>query len=204
MKPSTILRYIFATLAATPAQGRAKNESLSNDSVLPPTKTVTTAASVVENGAVARGPFVGLFDLENSNISTGEGEPAHWTIPVSHWACTEWTELGDSAIRKAIDAMVEWSTRPTGWIEFKSMHIETAGDAGVFVCNCKYCCNDRAPASEMWEFYERLGRNCGGPGRSGWIFSKRWDKGFAVVSKDYIDGKRTKTNMCPSNCCSHA
>lgn len=96
--------------------------------------------------------------------------------------------------------MIAWGSSPWNWIETKTLHYELADEAGAYVCNCKYCCIDRVPASEMWEFYDRLSAGCGGRGRSGWIFSKEWDKGYAVTSAEYIDKKRTKANLCPPNC----
>ncbi|XXG96915.1 hypothetical protein Hte_003206 [Hypoxylon texense] len=213
MKISTIFRRIIAALGATLVFGKTnrlgieaeKNDTNGDNALPPPDDKIAPVLNVTATGnrttSNGSSKFVKLFDFANANKGPMRQDTMdQWIIPVSDWACTEWTELGDAPIRKAIQAVVDWSAAPLGWIDYKSMHYELADGAGAYVCNCKYCCVDRCPAGEMWEFYERLRANCGGPGRSGWIFSKQWDKGYAVASADHIDGKRTKTNLCPSNC----
>ncbi|KAI4868825.1 hypothetical protein F4820DRAFT_89331 [Hypoxylon rubiginosum] len=207
MKISIIFRRIIAALGATLVFGKtnsleieAEKNDTNGDNTLSPNKMAPTL-EVPAAGNRTTSKFVELFDLDNANTGPMRQDTMDdWIIPVSHWACTEWTDLGDTPVRKAIQAMIDWSAKPLGWIQYKSMHYELADDAGAFVCNCKYCCIDRCPADEMWEFYERLRANCGGEGRSGWIFSKQWDKGYAVASADSIEKKRTKTNLCPPNC----
>ncbi|KAI1781267.1 hypothetical protein F4818DRAFT_398555 [Hypoxylon cercidicola] len=205
MKASTIFRRIIAALGATLVLGEKDGfaiEAKKNDTNGDNAPSQGEIGPVLEIPADNRttGRFVELFDLENASNHTRGQIPDSWVIPVSHWGCTEWTNLGDIPIRKAIQAMIDWSAKPLGWLHAKSIHYELVDDVGAFVCNCKYCCFDRAPEDEMWEFYERLRANCGGEGRSGWIFSKEWDKGYAIASSESIDKKRTKTNLCPPNC----
>ncbi|KAI1767013.1 hypothetical protein GGR53DRAFT_463759 [Hypoxylon sp. FL1150] len=213
MKITIIFRHIIAAVGATLVLAKPNELELvtgSNDTNGNNTNTAATTIPSAPLHLNDNSTTMWHFDLASSNTGpmahTSEHEHGDWVIPVSHWACTEWPDLGDLPMRSAISALVKWGSSPWHWIDTKTMHYEMGDDfggpygaAGAFVCNCKLCCIDRVPASEMWEFYERIRANCG-VGRSGWIFSKKWDKGYAVTSSKYIDDKRTKTNLCPPNC----
>ncbi|KAI1101802.1 hypothetical protein F4804DRAFT_334932 [Jackrogersella minutella] len=201
MKFSTPIRFLTTALGATQALG--KNEGfevrlrdIESAGDAPLTQNSTASAptpSAPANATSAIEPF----DLSNSLNLTDLPTEADWIIPVSHAACTEWT-LGGPEIRAAIEDVVVWNNQGHT-VPSKYVHWELEGWVGTYICNCKLRYRDHAPGSEMWEFYARLVKWCG-VGHSGWIFSKKWEKGWAVTARDYVVTKNPKKGLCPPYC----
>ncbi|KAI1659334.1 hypothetical protein F4813DRAFT_388041 [Daldinia decipiens] len=158
---------------------------------------------------------LGIPREDMSTISTGENSTYHpgafefdpttasktdpgFIIPVSHWGCTR-SKMRASDMKEAVQRMINWS-EAGGRVWGKSIHIELQAHAGTYLCNCKTQYLDSAPATEMWEFYERLRVYCG-EGSSGWIFSKKWDKGYAINTRDHVANRHPKKLLCPLFCC---
>ncbi|KAI1801461.1 hypothetical protein F4811DRAFT_462306 [Daldinia bambusicola] len=133
-------------------------------------------------------------DDDNNNATDTHFE---WIIPVSHTGCTH-HRLEDEPIARAIERMVEWSNRG-GRVEGKSYHLEWLGDVTVYLCNCKVNYRDSAPDAEMWELYMRTAINCG-RGKSGWIFSKQWEKGYGIDSTALLTHQWYLQHLCPPGC----
>ncbi|KAI2467799.1 hypothetical protein F4781DRAFT_433026 [Annulohypoxylon bovei var. microspora] len=138
------------------------------------------------------------FELENSLNVSELPDKGHWIIPVSHAACSHW-DVKDINVRGSIQNIVIWSNEGNT-VGQKFLHWDVDGMVGAFVCNCKWNYRDSEPSSEMWEFYERLVTWCG-QGRSGWMFSKKWEKGWSIATRDYILFKEPKKFLCPTYCC---
>ncbi|KAI1404411.1 hypothetical protein F4819DRAFT_504181 [Hypoxylon fuscum] len=204
MKVSIIIGPIITALGATFAVGVAGKEgfeirvrrnttdgdkTLAADEAVPVLEvpTFTNATSLSDE----------MFDPADNSKIPDHMDPGTWKIPVSHWGCTG-KYLGEFGMKKSMEKLVNW-TLDEHWIEYKSIHYETVENTTTYVCNCKYCCRDKVPMSEMWEVYYRVKQNCGFA-HSGWVFSKKWEKGYAFLDADYVDNKRTKTNLCPKNC----
>ncbi|KAI0843562.1 hypothetical protein F5Y06DRAFT_255271 [Hypoxylon sp. FL0890] len=213
MKASTALRHIVAALTVTQALGRPVIKDLEFE-------VRTGDIKSDEDGALAQkdtSPYFSVppetdesksmetLDLSNdskyaifneswpsNNMSTLE-----WEIPVSHAGCSGWG-LQVWEIVDSIQKLVDWSDNGGGLIE-KSVHYEISGYASAYACNCKWKYTDKVPMREMREFYERLVSYCG-YGQSGWIFSKKWEKGFAVEPKCKVDMTRPIANLCPPWC----
>ncbi|KAI0130759.1 hypothetical protein F4814DRAFT_403572 [Daldinia grandis] len=153
-----------------------------------------SALSVGENASY-------YSEISGSDPTLAPEEAPDYIIPVSHWGCTR-SRLRVIDMEAAVRQTIDWSTEG-GRVHGKSLHIEMQDSASIFLCNCKYQHADSAPASEMWEFYNRLRVNCG-EGRTGWIFSKKWEKGFGFDTKSHVANKHPKRNLCPPLCCSLA
>ncbi|KAI0851995.1 hypothetical protein F5Y00DRAFT_228365 [Daldinia vernicosa] len=139
--------------------------------------------------------YLETFGSYNNTVSATN---PNWTIPVSHWGCTR-AKLRRDDIKETIQLMIDWSSRGGG-VWGRDYHIELQPQAAAYLCNCKIRGLDYAPENEMWEFYERLRINCG-EGWTGWIFSKRWEKGWAVHTRTYVDDFHPKRHLCPVFCC---
>ncbi|KAI2611280.1 uncharacterized protein GGS25DRAFT_519582 [Hypoxylon fragiforme] len=208
MKPSTLIQRLVAPLSATrtltsatPPQGRFailttekdntqnNNNNNSNDIITNPPFTLSDAT------------------LHTDTFPPPASWPNSWKIPVSHSACTSWA-LPAARIRSAIGDIITWGDTPTPafphpvpkLIEPRTWHLATVANATAYVCNCKWEHYDPVPADEMWEFYYRLVAMCG-HGQSGWLFSKKWDKGFAVAATDWVEGMKPQLRICPPYCC---
>lgn len=81
------------------------------------------------------------------------------------------------------------------------VHMQTAGTAVAFVCQCHGCHPATFPESEIREFYTIIVDEDCGPGRGGWVWSRQWNKGWAVASTNALmgpdDGPRS---LCPWRC----
>ncbi|KAI2632261.1 hypothetical protein GGR54DRAFT_26912 [Hypoxylon sp. NC1633] len=196
MKPSRILRHIIAALFSTLAFGKRVDNRLRGQN--------NNAVPTVSEPAPANATHTGeMFDLDvahANNVSTpGFNDPGRPDrIPVSHWGCTG-VSLRPREIRGALDAIVAWSDAGNR-LEGKSLHVEKYEGVGAWVCNCKWFDYDSAPNDEVYEFYDRLMAHCG-RGRSGWLYSKQWDKGYAVDTDKHVDSKHPQALLCPQNCC---
>ncbi|KAI1471746.1 uncharacterized protein F4812DRAFT_455855 [Daldinia caldariorum] len=118
-------------------------------------------------------------------------------IPVSHQGCTN-RFLGDDNIIRGMQKMVDWSSRGNTVLA-RSYHMVRLGNVAVYLCNCKGHWRDAAPPNEMSEVYMRLLIHCG-RGRSDWIFSKKWEKGYGVDSEAVIGHLQNLESLCPHNC----
>ncbi|KAI0142271.1 hypothetical protein F4776DRAFT_500318 [Hypoxylon sp. NC0597] len=209
MKTSTVMRHIVAALTATQALGkgftknegfevRVRNVSASSDEA----SAQATTTALPEATTAATGMTMDMLDLSDdskfavSNDSDVSSARA-WEIPVSHSACTGWA-LRTTDLTDAIRNLINWSNRGNRLLG-KSVHYEIAGGTGAYACNCKLTYEDELPERELAEFYERLTLWCG-HGRSGWIFSKKWEKGFAVDAMFAVVTKRPARGLCPPFC----
>ncbi|KAI2624539.1 hypothetical protein GGS26DRAFT_202626 [Hypomontagnella submonticulosa] len=207
MKMSTILRYATTVLGVTGAISRKSRERgrfelhashNATDDDKAPAQNKTTILS--ENSTeTSHKEFIQMFDFIEANVYNNSRSDAEkgWVIPVSHAACTNW-DLSTSEIRITVQMTIDWSNGG-GKVVPRNFHKEIHGVAALYLCNCKWDWFDRAPRSEMAEFYERLVDMCGN-GQSGWIFSKKWEKGYAVATKNYVLLPPTRENLCPPRC----
>ncbi|KAI1381587.1 hypothetical protein F4677DRAFT_440802 [Hypoxylon crocopeplum] len=194
MRPSAILRRFAAALGT--AQVFSKETSEKDEFDLRVKRT--------ENETLLQPNPKLDFDLDSTNYTVWDNTDnldTQYLIPVSHSACTH-MELDPEEIRASIHVLIDWSASDPGRhkVKPKSQAVATIGGAGAYLCNCKFWWYDAAPADEMWEFYVRLARMCG-DGQSGWLFSEKWDKGYAVASSQYIDDMKPPENLCPPYCC---
>ncbi|KAI1388628.1 uncharacterized protein F4822DRAFT_443511 [Hypoxylon trugodes] len=138
-----------------------------------------------------------MFDLAAASTNKLNW-PYPRVIPVSHTGCTDWPLQVDK-MKVAVQNMIEWNDNG-GEVEPRWLHAEIHGHVGVYQCNCKWMYYDKAPASEMWEFFDRLEDECG-VGQSGWIFSEEWEKGWAIATAKYIQTTSPPERLCPEYCC---
>ncbi|KAI2775934.1 hypothetical protein F4815DRAFT_375576 [Daldinia loculata] len=189
MKGSTIFLHITTILGTSHALGiqmpREDMPKAQND-----TRYMSTI-SAGENASHHPGEF------EFNPINASEADP-RFVIPVSHWGCTR-SKLRRDDMKEAIQRMIDWS-KGGGRVWGRSIHIELQDRAATFLCNCKDQYVDSAPDSEMWEFYQRLRVHCG-EGWSGWMFSKKWNKGFAIDTRNHVANRHPKKLLCPLFCC---
>ncbi|KAI1206205.1 uncharacterized protein F4807DRAFT_463969 [Annulohypoxylon truncatum] len=138
------------------------------------------------------------FNLDNSIEVSEMPNRSDWVIPVSHSWCSSW-DIKDVNARGSIQEIIMWNNRGNK-VKSKSVHWELDGMVGAYVCDCKWGYFDKATAWEMWEFYERMIEWCG-EGHAGWIFSKKWEKGYAISTRDKILYTKPKKTLCPKFCC---
>ncbi|KAI1406944.1 hypothetical protein F5Y13DRAFT_143958 [Hypoxylon sp. FL1857] len=209
MKLSTVVRPIVAALSVPQVFGKGVTRDEGFKAYTREVDTTETQDKAPEQNTTdlvpgihmyPEGTTMDMLDLENEGnytIINDTVTPYDWVIPVTHMGCTGWI-LRQSDITDSIQKLVDWSLRG-GVVVGKGLHIEMTGATGAFACNCKWNYDDHLPESEMREFYERLTMWCG-HGRSGWIFSKKWEKGYAVASKFWIKSKKPIRFVCPAYC----
>ncbi|KAI0385476.1 hypothetical protein F5Y04DRAFT_186351 [Hypomontagnella monticulosa] len=207
MRVSTILRYVIGAIGVTWAAGRrardgnpseihARQDTTDGDKALAQNTTSFPSQNHTEPSDDDFSYTIILSEANAYNDSDSD-EKKGWVIPVSHQACTNW-DLSVSEIRTVFQMTIDWS-RGGGKVQPRTYHKEVFGISSLYLCNCKWDYWDRAPENEMNEFYERLVDMCG-EGQSGWIFSKAWDKGYAVATKNYVLLWPTRKNLCPPRC----
>ncbi|KAI1758307.1 hypothetical protein F4782DRAFT_477329 [Xylaria castorea] len=136
------------------------------------------------------------------NFQPYETPSANRQIPVAMMKC-----MGDKFEKLnylgAKNNMIDWSATG-GAVMPGAYHSESFPDNrfGVtwYICNCKYFHKDKAPRWELDEVQRLLEEKCG-EWQSGWVWSKKWEKGFNVVPTDWLrykleDGK----DICPPHC----
>ncbi|OTB16245.1 hypothetical protein K445DRAFT_317224 [Daldinia sp. EC12] len=138
----------------------------------------------------------GGFASGNASVNA-----SRWEIPVSHMSCTVWHNIQDADFVNSTQKMIAWSDKGNR-IDGRSLHIESRNSAAVYLCNCKKHFQDSAPANEMWEFYKLIIIYCG-KNRSGWIFSKKWEKGYALAYREYVINNGVQMYLCPPGCVRH-
>ncbi|OTA80950.1 hypothetical protein M434DRAFT_17526 [Hypoxylon sp. CO27-5] len=215
MKTSTVVRHIVAALTVTQASGRwiTKNEGFEfrvrnvsaseHEASMQNTTTTTTTTIMPEATMPANRTTMDMLDLsdEFSKFAVSNDSDMHamgWEIPVSHSSCTGWS-LRPLDITDSIQKLINWSDRG-GRLIGKSVHYEVSGGASAYACNCKLRYDDELPERELAEFYQRLTLWCG-HGRSGWVFSKKWEKGFAMDTAFTVTAKKPVRGLCPPFCC---
>ncbi|KAI3322950.1 hypothetical protein HD806DRAFT_536130 [Xylariaceae sp. AK1471] len=79
-------------------------------------------------------------------------------------------------------------------------HAETDQNVTWYICNCKLFWFDRVPRAELDDAESILDKKCG-PNQSGWVWSKKWQKGFNVVPTDWFEHQvKEELNFCPKGC----
>ncbi|KAI0882614.1 uncharacterized protein GGS22DRAFT_169884 [Annulohypoxylon maeteangense] len=161
-------------------------------------ETDITGTEVLIPPAINDTTEIDWFNLDNSIELSEMPDRKDWVIPVSHAWCATW-DIKDVNVRGSIQRTIRWNNRGNK-VHRKYVHWELDGQVGTYVCDCKWEYRDKATSWEMWEFYERMIEWCG-EGRAGWIFSKKWEKGYAVTTRDRIMYTRPRKSLCPKFCC---
>ncbi|KAK5635326.1 hypothetical protein RRF57_011038 [Xylaria bambusicola] len=69
-----------------------------------------------------------------------------------------------------------------------------------YVCNCKLIWQDPVPRWELDEVQSILNETCG-EWQSGWVWSKKWEKGYNVVPKQWYKVRvKDHLQICPPGC----
>lgn len=106
--------------------------------------------------------------------------PAHGTIPVTQVNCTGY-QLDECAVEAAKDRAVDWGAMyvvPRRGLKYWE---DGGRTAGWWICNCKLARGDPVVREELDECLAILADRCGGPYRSGWVWSDEWQKSFNLA-----------------------
>ncbi|KAI8944171.1 hypothetical protein F4801DRAFT_585703 [Xylaria longipes] len=141
-----------------------------------------------------------------SNI-TGDVQPYktpsdHHQIPVAMTKCLGFTFSKQNYLG-AKENMISWSEEKEG-VYPGAYHAESYPDSmfGVtwYLCNCKNIHVDKAPRWELDEVQRILEEKCG-KWQSGWVWSKKWEKGYNVVPTDWFRYQlEDHKDICPPHC----
>ncbi|KAI1423350.1 hypothetical protein F5Y12DRAFT_798579 [Xylaria sp. FL1777] len=142
------------------------------------------------------------------DIDTYKKKPGeHHQIPVTSTKCMG-HNLTDQRVNyfHAKWKLIEWQDKPGHWVPPGLYHYESAPDnyTGVtwYICNCKYFYPDKAPAWELDQVQQILDDQCG-QFQSGWVWSKKWEKGYNVVPTEWFKPRlriQRKKPICPRGC----
>ena len=122
-------------------------------------------------------------------------------IPVSMWGCTGKT-LNGSDVKVALKEAVKWGKH---WrVMPREVEWWDGDEATWWICNCKIFDSDPVVDNELWDVLDILEQECGTRYQSGWVWSKRWNKGFNLAT---IDDRRSvddgdHDDLCPRGCLS--
>ncbi|KAI1354499.1 hypothetical protein F5Y01DRAFT_273011 [Xylaria sp. FL0043] len=137
-----------------------------------------------------------------SNISPYETLDSPPQIPVTMKRCTG-HKLSEQNYLRAKEQMIEWSECRDGKIYPGSAHTESYPDkksgATWYVCNCKWLYADKVPRWELDYAQQILETECG-KWQSGWVWSKKWDKGYNVVPTEWFKAHEVIEQICPPHC----
>ncbi|KAI8629839.1 hypothetical protein F5Y19DRAFT_475285 [Xylariaceae sp. FL1651] len=124
-------------------------------------------------------------------------------IPVSMMKCFD-QDLDWEEYWHAKEVMVKWSESgkklmPNSWHAAKYPPYGQRG-VTIYVCNCKWFWRDSVPRGELDDMERILKQECGS-NRSGWVWSKKWQKGFNVVPTEWFEPRVKKDKpICPPSC----
>ncbi|KAI0602539.1 hypothetical protein F4775DRAFT_600540 [Biscogniauxia sp. FL1348] len=119
-------------------------------------------------------------------------------IPVHDWGChPEEPKLNPINIQKVKEDFALWSSKENRVFP-NSVKIFTWGDTAWYICNCKTWHYDPVPMEELNDAQSILTHYCGRD-RSGWVWSKKWNKGYNLVSSDYVK-YALHQDLCPKGC----
>ncbi|KAI0905789.1 hypothetical protein F4823DRAFT_632362 [Ustulina deusta] len=139
-----------------------------------------------------------------SNFTGGIQPYGHRGIPVNMKKC-----MGDTLSKKnyltAKQLLVVWS-EAGGYIHpggVQAMSYPGTKNAVTwYVCNCKLLHWDRVPEWELDDVQRILEEACG-EWQSGWVWSKKWQKGFNVVPTEWYKNQiANDKRICPPHCSS--
>ncbi|KAL7625784.1 hypothetical protein AAE478_005007 [Parahypoxylon ruwenzoriense] len=136
-------------------------------------------------------------ELNETNAGDSKGV-ARRDIPFETWGCFK-AQLSAYEIEQIAVQTARWSDRGHR-VKPRTIHEEFYGGAGLYLCNCKLFYADPAPEQEMREFVSIIADpvRCG-PGKSGWLYSRHWQKSWAVADRLYV-ANNTNTDLCPPFC----
>ncbi|RWA06503.1 hypothetical protein EKO27_g8605 [Xylaria grammica] len=123
-------------------------------------------------------------------------------VPVTMKKCMG-DDLNKEYFLAAKENLVDWSEEGNALIA-SSYHAESYPDdrRGVtwYICNCKWFARDTVPRWELDDVQRVLAEECG-DWKSGWVWSKKWEKGYNVVPTEWFYDKRTShLRLCPPLC----
>ncbi|TGJ81873.1 hypothetical protein E0Z10_g6890 [Xylaria hypoxylon] len=161
---------------------------------------ISALSAIATSAAIPRNTTAAISN------STAESPP-HETpdsqrhIPVEMKKCMG-HNLSEEYYLGAKENMVTWAYEKK--ITPTNLHAEHYPDNrhGVtwYICNCKIIFADEVPAWELDEVQQILAAECG-EWQSGWVWSKKWQKGYNVVPTDwYMDKVEKLENLCPPGC----
>ncbi|KAH8163628.1 hypothetical protein CIB48_g4597 [Xylaria polymorpha] len=106
-------------------------------------------------------------------------------IPVTMMKCTNHI-LSEEDYLGAKEKMISWSANGgrvyPGSYQAKGFPDDRSG-ATWYLCNCKGAWADKAPRWELDYVQQILEEKCG-KWQSGWVWSKKWQKGFNIAPTD--------------------
>ncbi|KAF2967791.1 hypothetical protein GQX73_g5772 [Xylaria multiplex] len=127
-------------------------------------------------------------------------------IPVAMIECMG-HNLSEQDYLGAKEAMLTWAENsadhivpPGNYEAFWYPNVTQGEGVTWYICNCKLVARDKIPRWEIDEVQETLEEKCG-KWQSGWVWSKKWEKGYNVVPTSWF---RTKylhyDRVCPKRC----
>ncbi|TRX95510.1 hypothetical protein FHL15_003468 [Xylaria flabelliformis] len=163
-------------------------------SALSALSAITTSSPMPRNASVA----IPAFKDNSQPVDSPRGRH----IPVAMMKCMG-DKLDEMNYLTAKQNMFDWSD-DGGYVKAGSMHFESYPNnyTGVtwYICNCKWWNDDRVPRWELDSVQRILEAKCG-EWQSGWVWSKRWDKGFNVVpTKWFRHNLEHGGRICPPHC----
>lgn len=132
------------------------------------------------------------------NITRPDPSPPHLLshlIPDPTVGCTGVT-LNPENLEVAKEKAVRWGR--SHHVASRAFQQWSYGNATVWICNCKHAHPDPVREAELNSTFQILDEECG-PNQSGWVWSKKWQKGF---NRDDPSPWRyvKKAQFCPSFC----
>ncbi|KAI0008819.1 hypothetical protein F4779DRAFT_618225 [Xylariaceae sp. FL0662B] len=156
----------------------------------PPDDDTTTVHEVPEDYTSSSSPAP---DDGNANATMGVG-----IIPKAKVGCYKKDgPLDERDVGLAKAQIVAWVKK---WpIGPRSLVMRWVGTSAWYVCNCKWFNYDPLPAAELDEVEDLLARHCGGRLAPGWVWSKKWNKSYNMVSSEYVHSHEER-KLCPQHC----
>ncbi|KAI1638013.1 hypothetical protein F4809DRAFT_601810 [Biscogniauxia mediterranea] len=134
----------------------------------------------------------------NQTLNSAPYAESTGVIPVKEWGChPDEPELNPVNIQKVKEDFALWSSKENRVFP-NSIRIFSFGDTAWYICNCKTWYYDPAPIEELDDAQNIITRYCG-RNRSGWVWSKKWNKGYNIVSFEFVKFAMHE-RLCPKHC----
>ncbi|KAI0408824.1 hypothetical protein F4802DRAFT_593696 [Xylaria palmicola] len=137
-------------------------------------------------------------NASNDTVQVNKHHPyAGWgLIPVSEVGCWEDT-LDPAEVDGAKTRLAFWAKRDK--IKPGRAHGEGFGNVAVWICNCKHFVKDHSVVAENNEAQDLITEECG-ENRSGWVWSRKWQKSINFGTVSRFADNRWASDRCPKDC----
>ncbi|KAI0378041.1 hypothetical protein F5Y04DRAFT_284277 [Hypomontagnella monticulosa] len=117
-------------------------------------------------------------------------------IPVTDVLCTE-NDLVEDDIMEARWTLFNWGKSHR--VPPKTVKVQVIRHAMWYQCNCKLWFSDPISSDELRHAQDLIFSKCG-QFRSGHVWSKRWEKMYALLPLKAIVHMQKPSDLCPKGC----